>query len=89
MGHLALVCVGLGIGFYLGVLTMALVAASDRDKLPEPRPVRWHAVPASSSEVSEPSWAGIGGHRGSGAIRGVIEAPLWSPAQGRGSTPDP
>ena len=47
MAHLVLVCVGLGIGFSLGVLVMALLAVSGRDKLAEPRAVRAYAVRAS------------------------------------------
>ncbi|MBP1774812.1 MAG: hypothetical protein H6Q86_818 [candidate division NC10 bacterium] len=49
--------VGLFIGFLLGVLCMALLAASDRDRLPEPPPVRTHAVHPARPEVSVPSWA--------------------------------
>jgi hypothetical protein len=47
MEHLALVCVGLVIGFSLGVIATALLAISDRATLPEPRPTRTHAVPSS------------------------------------------
>lgn len=47
MEHLVLVCVGLVIGFCLGVFVMALLAVSSRDTLPEPRPVRTHAAHAS------------------------------------------
>ena len=51
--------VGLFLVVLLGVFLMALLGAADRDRLPEPSPVRTGAVSASWSEVAESSWAGI------------------------------
>ena len=39
--------VGLFFGVLLGVFFMALLGAADRDRLPEPSPVRTHAVSPS------------------------------------------
>jgi hypothetical protein len=64
MEHLALVCIGLVIGFSLGVIAMALFSAPGRDTLPEPRSVPTPTVRASGSELRELSWAdGMGSHR--------------------------
>jgi hypothetical protein len=40
--------VGLFIGFHLGLLVMALAAASDPEDLPESTPTRTHALRAPS-----------------------------------------
>jgi predicted PurR-regulated permease PerM len=48
MEHLLLAgVVGVFIGVLLSVFFIALLAAADRDRLPEPSPVRTHAVSAS------------------------------------------
>ena len=58
--------VGLFIGFLLGVVCMAMLAASDRDRLPEPPPVRTYA--------ESPGWSE--GRPSSGAVfRGVTQVP--------------
>jgi hypothetical protein len=38
--------IGLVVGFSLGVLVMALFAASEQDEVPESRPVETHAMSA-------------------------------------------
>ena len=68
--------VGLFIGFLLGVFCMALVAVSSRERLPEPRPVRTHAVRTSWPAVPEPSWAGTGGSHGTRTVRRITESTL-------------
>ena len=71
-----LIASGVGLvilGFALGVLFTALVVVSVRDKRPEPRPVRPHAVRASRPEVRESSWAGVGASRRSRAVVGSAE----------------
>lgn len=55
MEHLALVYISLTMGVFLGVLLMAIVAASHPDELPEPRSVPTPTVRASGSELREPS----------------------------------
>ena len=54
--------IGLVIGFALGVLVMALLAASYPDELPESWP-----------EVREPSWAGVAVGRCGRSIVGIAE----------------
>lgn len=54
--------VGLFIGFLFGVVCMAMLAASDRDRLPEPPPVRTYAVNPAWPEVSAPSRAAVRGN---------------------------
>jgi len=69
MEHLALVYISLTMGVFLGVLLMAIVAASHPDELPEPRSVPTPTVRASGSELREPSWAdGMGSHRSSSVV---------------------
>ena len=69
MEHLALVYISLTIGVFLGVLLMAIVAASHPNELPESRQVRTHARRRSSLEVSEPSWAGgVDSHQSSSVV---------------------
>jgi hypothetical protein len=78
MEHLLLAgVVGVFVGVLLGVFFMALLAAADRDRFPEPSPVRTHTVSASWPEVPEPSLvlAGIGGSRGAAAVLGITESP--------------
>jgi len=54
--------VGLVIGFSLGALAMALLAASYPDELPEPWP-----------EVRESSWAGVGVDGPGRTVVGIAE----------------
>ena len=65
--------VGLVIGFSLGVLAMTFLAAPDRDKPPEPRPVRTHAVSGSWPGVREPSSAAVGVNRRGRSVLGIAE----------------
>jgi len=69
--------VGLFIGFFLGVFCMALVAVSSRERLPEPRLVRTHAMRTSWPAVPDPSWAGTrGGNHGTRTVRRIAESTL-------------
>lgn len=54
---LIIVGVALLIGFNLGVVVMAMLAASDRDKLPEPAPVRLPARRAVWPDAGLPASA--------------------------------
>ena len=58
--------VGLFIGFLLGVLCMALLAASNQHALPKPPPVRTYAESPGSSKGRAPSWD---------VVRGIAQFP--------------
>lgn len=66
--------VGLFLGVLLGVFLMALLNAADRDRLPEPLPERSHALSGPWPDGPAPSFAGIGGSRGDGAVFRLTEA---------------
>ena len=75
MEHLLFILIGLFLGVSLGMATMGLVIASDRDQLPEPAPGNPRAGRASWPEVPESSLAGIGVSRDGESSLGLADSP--------------
>ncbi len=68
MEHLLYLLIGLVLGVSLGMGTMGLLAAADRERLPEPTPGQPGAGQLAWPEVHDPSLEGIADptHRTSG-----------------------
>ena len=70
MDHLLCVLIGLFLGASIGMVSMGLLAAADRENHPEPAPEQPRTGRASSPEGSDPSLVGIGvGHIAGSATR--------------------
>jgi len=75
MEHLLFILIGLFLGVSLGMATMGLLIAADRDQLPEPAPGDPRAGRASWLEGREPSLAGMGVGRTAGSGAGLADPP--------------